>query len=418
MRQLVRGVLAGLAVVSIWGGAVFAQDDEAPARSPDELDQLVGPIALYPDPLIAEITAAATFPDQIVLADRDVAQGMSPDDVAQQPLDPSVQALAHYPSVLKWLDDNLPWTTQLGQAFAAQQGDVMDAVQRMRAKAQSLGNLQSTPQETIVNDDGDIDIEPANPDEIYVPEYDPGAIYFTPGIFCGFGIGLPIGLWWRHDWDWHHHNVIFWDRRHPRPHDWWNRPANDRRSFPNTHVWRPSAHSVAPIRGDRGYARPAVAPRAPVRPAPFRSGGEHAAPAHEPNVIRQSGPSRSEAPARAAEPVHHEAPAPARAFQPPREAVVPSSHAVEAPAHAVAPPVHAVEAPVHAVAPPIPHSAPVVSRPSGGGGIFGGGESSHQTQTFSARGAESRGVSPGAASGFHGGGGGGGASRGGPGQKH
>src|ERR1700744_804385 len=104
---------------------------------------------------------------------------MRADDVCQQGLDPNVSALAHYPNLLKWLDDNLPWTTQLGQAFANQQSDVMDAVQRLRAQAQNLGNLQNTPQETVVNDGGDIEIEPTDPDDLYVPYYDPDAIYYT-----------------------------------------------------------------------------------------------------------------------------------------------------------------------------------------------------------------------------------------------
>src|SRR5581483_2732176 len=179
MRHLVGSIVAGLLLSILAGVAALAQDDAAPAPSfaPQQLDQLVAPLALYPDPLVAEIMAAATHPDQIVLADRYVSQGMSADDVAQQGLDAGVSDLAHYPNLLKWLDDNLAWTTQLGQAFANQQSDVMDAIQRMRAQAQNMGNLQSTPQETVVNDGGDIEIEPTDPDEIYVPEYNADAIY-------------------------------------------------------------------------------------------------------------------------------------------------------------------------------------------------------------------------------------------------
>src|SRR5665213_4570584 len=122
MRHMVGSMVAGWVLAGFLEGAVYAQDaapPPAPAvyESADQLDQLVAPLALYPDPLVAEIMAAATFPDQIVMADRDLAQGMSADDVAQQGLDPSVQGLAHYPNLLKWMDDNLAWTTQLGQAF-------------------------------------------------------------------------------------------------------------------------------------------------------------------------------------------------------------------------------------------------------------------------------------------------------------
>ena len=189
--------------------------DAAPPPAPSaavwssaDLDQMLGPIALYPDPLIGVILPAATEPSQIVLADRHVSEGGDPNQIAQQPLDPSVQGLAHYPNVLKWMDDNLAWTTELGQAFANQQSDVMDSIQRLRAKAQALGNLQSTPQENVVSDDGTIDIDPADADDMYVPDYQPDLIYYQPGVYCSFGIGFPIGVWLGFDWDWRHHHLI------------------------------------------------------------------------------------------------------------------------------------------------------------------------------------------------------------------
>ena len=191
--------------------------DAAPPPAPSaavwssaDLDQMLGPIALYPDPLIGVILPAATEPSQIVLADRHVSEGGDPNQIAQQPLDPSVQGLAHYPNVLKWMDDNLAWTTELGQAFANQQSDVMDSIQRLRAKAQALGNLQSTPQENVVSDDGTIDIDPADADDMYVPDYQPDLIYYQPGVYCSFGIGFPIGVWLGFDWDWRHHHLISW----------------------------------------------------------------------------------------------------------------------------------------------------------------------------------------------------------------
>src|SRR5579864_1030067 len=134
----------------LWTSCV-GQDATPPPPAPDailrssaELDQLLGPIALYPDPLIGLILPASTQPSQIVLADRYLANGGDPNQVQDQPWDASVQGLAHYPDVLKWMDDNLVWTTELGQAFASQQSDVMDAIQRLRSQAQSLGNLPST----------------------------------------------------------------------------------------------------------------------------------------------------------------------------------------------------------------------------------------------------------------------------------
>ena len=147
-----------------------------------ELDQMLGPIALYPDPLIAQMLPAATLPTEIVMADRYVSGGGDPNLIDQQPWDPSVQALARYPTVLKWMDDNLAWTTALGQAFLYQQQDVMDSIQRLRAQAQALGNLQSTPQENVITDDGTIEILPANPEVIYVPVYQPDVVYFQRSI--------------------------------------------------------------------------------------------------------------------------------------------------------------------------------------------------------------------------------------------
>ncbi len=206
--------------------AQTAEPPPTPAYQPlsdQELDQLLGPIALYPDPLIAQILPAATLPTQIVMADRYIQGGGDPNQIDQQPWDQSVQAVARYPNVLKWLDDNLAWTTELGEAFINQQPDVMNSVQRLRASAQNLGNLQSTPQQQVVDDGANIEIVPADPDVIYVPEYDPEVIYVNPGIpFIGFGIGCAIGPWLNCDFDWNHRHIFFWNHDHPRPTNWWH----------------------------------------------------------------------------------------------------------------------------------------------------------------------------------------------------
>ncbi len=141
-----------------------------------QLDQLLGPIALYPDPLIAQMLPASTFPTQIVLADRYVSGGGDPNQIEQQPWDASIRAMARYTNVLKWMDDNLAWTTELGQAFVNQQPDVMISIQRLRASASKLGNLQSSPQQQVVADGGNIEIVPADPQVIYVPVYQPAGI--------------------------------------------------------------------------------------------------------------------------------------------------------------------------------------------------------------------------------------------------
>ena len=206
-----------------------------PARS---LDQLLGPIALYPDPLIAQILPASTLPTQIVLADRYVSGGGDPNQIDQQPWDASVQALARYPDVLKWMDDNLDWTTEVGQAFLNQQQDVMDSIQRLRQSAYNIGNLQSTPQQQVVDDGGDIEIVPADPQVIYVPVYQPDQVYYQSGFGITFGVGFPIGAWLDCDFDWGNHHLIVWDRDHPRPADWWHEPPRQRNTGHAT-VWRP-----------------------------------------------------------------------------------------------------------------------------------------------------------------------------------
>src|SRR5215472_6653872 len=148
--------------------------DQASKISPDQLDSLVAPIALYPDPLLAQLLAASTYPLEIMqlqqwlgrnpgLKDKALA-----DAVAKEPWDPSVQAMAPLPDVVKTLADNIQWTTDLGNAFLAQQTDVMDAIQRMRRTAQNKGTLESTPQAVVrdetANGKSVVVIEQANPE--------------------------------------------------------------------------------------------------------------------------------------------------------------------------------------------------------------------------------------------------------------
>ena len=263
----------------------------APVWSGADLDQMLGPIALYPDPLIGVILPAATVPSQIVLANRYVSEGGDPNQIAVQPWDPSVQGLAHYPTVLKWMDENLAWTTELGEAFASQQSEVMDSIQRLRAKAQALGNLQSTPQENVESDDGTIDIVPADPNDVYVPDYQPDIIYYQPGVYCTFGIGFPIGVWLGYDWDWRHHHLIRWGPGHLRPQGWWQRPPGARRqgiTVNNSNLWRPRTRAPSPIvaGGDRGYENRPVsrASAAPRVPAPREASRPAARPAEAPRV--------------------------------------------------------------------------------------------------------------------------------------
>jgi hypothetical protein len=210
---------------------------QAPAPAPlssDQLDALVAPIALYPDALVAQVLAASTNPDQIAYADDWLAQNRNLTGAAlaqavdQQSWDPSVKALTQFSSVLDNLAHNLSWTSSLGQAFANQQSDVMAAVQAMRAKAQAAGTLQSNSQITVTQPASTtIVIQPANPQVVYVPQYNPAVVYGAPvvvpmyiapplpvvslGLYFGSGItiGATFGGGWGggFGWGWHSWNV-------------------------------------------------------------------------------------------------------------------------------------------------------------------------------------------------------------------
>jgi Protein of unknown function (DUF3300) len=275
---------AFLAVSLLFSMAAFGQDyapPPAPAGqvfSEQQLEQMLGPIALYPDPLIAQVLPACTQPAQIAIAYSYVSSGADPNAIDQQNWDPGVKAVAHYPDVLKMLNDNMPWTTELGQAYMNQETDVMNAVQALRAQAQQLGNLQNIPQDNVVDDGGDIEIMPADPDMLYVPTYDPSLVFYTPCYgqpFLTFGIGFPLGGWLVHDFDWHNHRLITWGPGHPRPDGWWRgTPAFRRDAIARAPVWRAPAHVVARPGGfgrvDRGFA-PAPREVRPVgRPAEVR----------------------------------------------------------------------------------------------------------------------------------------------------
>jgi len=268
-----------------------------------QLDQLLGPIALYPHPLIAQILPASTLPAQIVLADRYVSGGGDPNQIGQQPWDASVQAMARYATVLKWMDDNLNWTTELGQAFLNQQPDVMNSIQRLRASASKLGNLQSSPQQQVVADGGNIEIVPADPQVIYVPVYQPAQVYYDAAYgspFITFGIGWPMGAWLNYDCDWGNRNLIFWGRGYPRPSNWWHE-SSGQRNMGHTAVWRPNNHPgiVAANHGDRGWSgtptvrspAPAVTRQALARPVPQRAGSSISASRSTPAPVARYAPS-------------------------------------------------------------------------------------------------------------------------------
>lgn len=229
MSNVGRSALAGILLLILCMSALAADSAPESKIPAEQLDALVAPIALYPDPLLAQTLAAATYPLEIVQLQQWLQKNPSlkdkalADAVAKQPWDPSVQAMAGLPDVVKRLSDDIQWTTDLGNAFLAQQSEVMDAVQRMRTKAQSSGNLKSNEQQKVetkvVEQKQVIVVEQANPEVIYVPSYNPVVVYGPPvypyppiyypppgyyaaGAAITFGVGVAMGAMWSGGWGW------------------------------------------------------------------------------------------------------------------------------------------------------------------------------------------------------------------------
>jgi len=263
-RQKLVSLLPLALLFATWPQNLSAQQDEQdPAQAaprqrhvqqtPGQLQQLVAPIALYPDSLVAQILAAATFPEQVVEADTwvqahpDLKGDALGQAVDQQPWDPSVKALTAFPSVLGNMDKNLSWTSSIGDAFYNQEQDLMDAVQEMRQRAQEAGNLKTTPQQTVTAQGSTIIIEPTSPEVVYVPAYDPWLVYGGPveawpgwyeyprisygDPYLSFGVGYGISYYGGYGWGWHHwgsdwyHRSVTYDhdRYHSRSRTFYNR---------------------------------------------------------------------------------------------------------------------------------------------------------------------------------------------------
>lgn len=218
---------------------VYAAPQEIQRYSAEQLDNLVSPVALYPDALLAQILIAATFPDQVEEAARFV-RGNGTADLDDMPWDVSVRAIAHYPSVLNMMAERADWMATLGRAYAFQSSEVMLATQRMRALADSHGNLVSNEQQRVVRESNNYIIVPAQPQVIYVPVYDPFAVYSRPVFgarftsrYWSFGVGFPIGGWLNYDLDWGRHVVYYngWNRSYFSYGGGWRA-----RSFPFVHI--------------------------------------------------------------------------------------------------------------------------------------------------------------------------------------
>jgi uncharacterized membrane protein YgcG len=190
------------------------------ALSAEQMDNLLAPIALYPDPLLAQVFPASTFVDQVDQAARWLrGHNNNSAGVDNESWDVAVRSIAHYPQVVYMMSDKLDWTTALGQAYVNQSTDVLTSVQRLRARAKAAGYLATTPQQIVIVEQEVIKVVPAQPQVIYVPTYNPQVVYVQPSgpstgtvvaaAAISFGVGLAIGAWLNNDCNWHSHTVYY-----------------------------------------------------------------------------------------------------------------------------------------------------------------------------------------------------------------
>jgi hypothetical protein len=298
MKTVLKSWVAQAFALMMAASVAFAQD-RAPFPQP-ALDQMLAPVALYPDPLLAQVLMASTYPLEVVQAARwsRANPGLKGQDAvrAVEPFDwdPSVQSLAAFPQVLAMMDGNLEWMERLGEAFIAQQSQVMDTVQGLRRRAEAAGNLRSSNEMQVAREGEVITLAPPAPQVVYVPYYDPRVVYGSwwwpahppvywapqpayyvvpahrPAFFWGSGIAISAGFFFGHT-DWHHRHVTVARHRATVVHG----PAAGTRT-----VWRhnpahrrgvPLRHAAAQERFEpsRVYApRASAAPLAPNAPAP------------------------------------------------------------------------------------------------------------------------------------------------------
>lgn len=256
-----------LSNISAWAlAAVVALSLPLRAQEPaafkkEEIEQLVAPIALYPDALVAQVLMASTYPLEVVQAARwskanpELKDTALQDALEKQPWDPSVKSLTAFPGTLAMMSERLDWTQKLGDAFLAQQKEVLAAVQQLRSRAQAAGNLTSTKEQKISTEQQNgttvIKIEPTDPQVVYVPTYNttvvygpwpypayppyywPPPVYYPPGtVFFGFTIGIAIGAGWG-GCNWHGGNVYVdhrtynnFNRTDIKTGDWQHRPEH------------------------------------------------------------------------------------------------------------------------------------------------------------------------------------------------
>jgi hypothetical protein len=253
-RTAGRGLFTALFVcfVALCSTPVRAQDADlsySVSFTDQELDEMLAPIALYPDPLLAQILPALTYPSEIADADAWLRSGGYAAAIDDQPWAESVKAVAHYPDVLAMMAGSMDWTANVGDAFVNQPEEVTDSIQRLRRQALDAGTLIRNAEQNVITEGGYIRIVPAQPQYVYVPQYDASVVYLPPppdGIppIISFGVGLMIGGWLTMDFDWGRRHVVYhgWNRRgwvdHARPYvHVRNVYINNNRPFVND-VWR------------------------------------------------------------------------------------------------------------------------------------------------------------------------------------
>jgi len=379
MRNMaLRAVAAALALVVPAAGQ--AQEVAAPAAvvpAPDSapLASILAPVALYPDPLLTNILAASTYPLEVVDADRWLAEpghaGLAGDallaQLQQKDWDPSVKSLVPFPQILKLMDTQLDWTQQLGNAFLSQQAQVMDTVQFLRRQAQAVGALASTPQQIVSNTAGAVEIEPANPEQVSVPSYQP-AVYgqwpypdvppldlvadepglydaaFDDGWYFGPPVVLVSPIWFWGRCDWQHHRVEIDRERFGQLNPWhpftastvWQHdPAHRRGVAYNDLVLqqryqpnREAAPRVIPTVNGQPADRPTqYHPLVESRPPPPPAISRPPAPQALPQRVQQVQPQRVQQAPAATQPVPARAPV-APGAHPPSRPVLPGRYEV------------------------------------------------------------------------------------------
>jgi hypothetical protein len=241
--------------IKVWAEDIYPSSP--PSFTEQELDDILAPIALYPDPLLAQILPASTYTEEILDAYDWLNSGGAMSEIDGQRWDESVKAIARYPGVLQMMAENGDWTADLGDAFMNQPEDVTKTIQSLRWQARDAGNLASNSRQTIVIVGDYIEILPAQPQYVYVPSYDPSVVFdesWYPGSdpLITFGAGLMIGSWLTMDFDWNNHHVVYHG---------WNRAGWVNNARPYVHVKNVYVNSSRPFinknwRHDNSHGNP------------------------------------------------------------------------------------------------------------------------------------------------------------------